>query len=374
MIEGTLARLTAAVAVGLLVFAVIGASGCGGSSDEAAKGGKAGTGELVINSYGGAWGDGIQLGLIEPFERETGIKVKLLATSDAAKSRLAIQSGNKPPEDLIDTTHAETIPVAKAGLLEPLPYSKWDKATVSQLPAHAKYEYSVAALGFAEGLCFDKRKFPDGKPQPKNWADFWNVKKFPGRRGMRSWVTDGPEPEVALLADGVAREDLYPIDQKRAFAKLDELKPHVRWYETPPEVGQALIDGSVSMATCYTHRFYALIDGGADFIGVSFDQARTAYDDFAVWKNAPNKENALKFLEFALRKENQARWARIGLTAPINPEAGRELPKEAAERIATSAENLPKTFSHNENYYAKQQDGTTNWARLQKQWQEWVRS
>src|SRR5882724_4867660 len=75
----------------------------------AALGGLAGpsfagsAGKLVINSYGGSWGQAIQLGLIDLFQRETGIEVTLLSTWDIAKSKAALQSGNPPPEDILDT-------------------------------------------------------------------------------------------------------------------------------------------------------------------------------------------------------------------------------------------------------------------------------
>src|SRR4029077_3758347 len=36
---------------------------------------------------------------------------------------------------------------------------------------------------------------------PKTWADFWNVAKWPGKRGL--WYGPQETLEVALMADGV---------------------------------------------------------------------------------------------------------------------------------------------------------------------------
>lgn len=366
-------RAAICLVLGLLALMVIGA-GCGG--DDESDGGEAGNGTLVVNSFGGTWGEAIQLGFIEEFEKETGIQVELLGKADTAKSRLAVESGNEPPEDIIDASYASSIPLAKAGLLEPIPWDDFDQETVNALPDHVKKEYVAQWGGFGLGLCFDKREFPDGKPQPSNWADYWDFEKFPGKRGHPLWVTGAaePMPEFALLADGVAPEDLYPIDAERAFAKMDELQPHVpKFAAGPPELGQQLVDGTVVMEVCFTHRVNKLVDGGADFIGISFDQARTQNDGFIVWKDAPNKENAMKFIAFILKKEQQARWARIGYTAPVHPEAGDELPEEVAARIATSPQNLPKTFVKDEDYYAEEQDGNTNHERLTEEFQEWIK-
>lgn len=70
--------------------------------------------------------------------------------------------------------------------------------------------------------------------QPASWADFWDVDKYPGKRGLRKRAVYNLE--FALLADGVKVEDVYrvlstPTGVERAFAKLSELKPHIQWWD-----------------------------------------------------------------------------------------------------------------------------------------------
>ena len=60
---------------------------------------------------------------------------------------------------------------------------------------------------------------------PASWADFWDVKRFSGPRGLRN--NPRGTLEIALLADGISAEKLYPLNLDRAFAKLDELRPHL---------------------------------------------------------------------------------------------------------------------------------------------------
>ena len=52
--------------------------------------------------------------------------------------------------------------------------------------------------------CF--RPFEVSGDQPSTIADFWNVDKFPGRRGLRK--VPRVNLEWALMADGVAGEGL----------------------------------------------------------------------------------------------------------------------------------------------------------------------
>jgi len=66
--------------------------------------------------------------------------------------------------------------------------------------------------------------------QPSTIQDFFDVEKFPGKRGVHTWAN--AIVEMALYADGVAIPDIYDVlstqeGQDRAFNKLDSIKDHV---------------------------------------------------------------------------------------------------------------------------------------------------
>ncbi len=91
-------------------------------------------------------------------------------------------------------------------------------------------------------LAWDRDKVP-GTP---SWADFWDVAKHPGKRGLPR----GPRLtlEIALLADGVAAADVYATLRTeegvdRAFRKLDQLKPYLVWWDRPEQAPQLLASG-----------------------------------------------------------------------------------------------------------------------------------
>lgn len=327
-------------------------------------------GTLVINSFGGNWGKAIQLGLVDQFQRETGIRVQLLSTWDVARSKAAIQSGNPPPEDIIDTNFATAYAMHRDGLVAAIDYSVFDPDTLALLPDYAKVPFALGWGQFAIGLCYDKEQFPEGKT-PASWADFWDFENYPGRRGMLAWP-DEPTPELGLIAAGTPVEELYPLDLDRAFARLDELKAHVPQFPSSPAVlGQMLVDRQVAMQACFTHRVQALIDGGLSRIGIVFDGARLQTEYFYVWENAPNKENAMKFLAFVAEAGPQAVWAQIGNTGPINPRAFELIPGDIARKLPTSPEY--DTWPKDDDWYAAQNgDGRTNREVIEARWNAWA--
>jgi putative spermidine/putrescine transport system substrate-binding protein len=333
-------------------------------------------GELVINSFGGAWGQAIQLGLIDAFQKETGIKVTLLSTWDIGKSKAAIDSGNAPPEDILDTDLSVGFTLDRDAYLAPIDYSVADPTVLAKIPEFAKASYGIGWGQFGIGICYDKKSFPDGGAQPANWADFWDFQKFPGDRSMVDWAQAGdPMPEFGLLADGVATSALYPIDLDRALAALDELKPHVPKFPSSPALqGQQLVDHQVSMAACYTHRIQKLIDGGVSTIGISFDQARLETEAFVVWENAPNKANAMKFLAYILGAGPQAAWAQIGNTSPINPDAFTLIPTDLQDKLATAPSHTT-VFTKDDAWYTQpsaKDPSKTNLEEVLSRWQAFL--
>src|SRR3546814_10310184 len=88
-------------------------------------------------------------------------------------------------------------------------------------------------------------------PGPQSWADFWDMKRFPGKRGMRR--TPKYSLEFALMADGVPADRVYPMLRTpagvdRAFRKLDEIKPHVVWWSSISQVPDLLGSREVVMS------------------------------------------------------------------------------------------------------------------------------
>ncbi|PHQ81925.1 MAG: hypothetical protein COB69_03235 [Phycisphaera sp.] len=149
-------------------------------------------------------------------------------------------------------------------------------------------------------------------------ADFFNVAKFPGKRGLRKGAK--VNLEFALIADGVLAKDVYgvlatPEGVDRAFKKLDTIKGDVVWWEAGAQPPQLLADGEVSMTTAYNGRIFNAVAGEGKAFEIVWDGQILDLDLFVIPKGAPNKEEALKFIAFATdtqRLADQAKYISYG--------------------------------------------------------------
>lgn len=274
-------------------------------------------GPLVVHSRGGTIGEAERKLVWDPFTAETGVEVIQVEIVDVAPAvKTQVETGN---------VELDLALITKAGYgllseccLEKIDYSAFggDSAKVIEsMPDGAKLDYAVATTTIGFNLAFDTRAFPEGKAQPKTWADFWNVDKFPGKRAI--YGNPFYLLEVALLADGVKADKLYPLDVDRAFKKIEELKPNVVQLWTQGAQGPQLLDsGEAAMVMSYNGRLDAAIAEGAS-IGYSWQGALTYHDYMAIPKGAKHKKAAMAALEFMLRPEIAAALGEVtGYPAP----------------------------------------------------------
>jgi putative spermidine/putrescine transport system substrate-binding protein len=155
---------------------------------------------------------------------------------------------------------------------------------------------------------------------PESIADFFDVKNFPGKRGLHTW--GNATIEMALMADGVAPEDVYdtlstPEGVDRAFAKLDTIKDHVVFWSAGAEPLELVKSGEVSMSLAYNGRIgAAVLSEGAPFV-TNWDGQVLEEEWLAMIKGTPNADEALKFLIHASAPEQQAGQAKWITYAPM---------------------------------------------------------
>src|SRR6185369_14560605 len=129
-------------------------------------------------------------------------------------------------------------------------------------------------------------------------------KKFPGRRALSANARQ--MLEIALLADGVAGDKLYPLDLDRAFRKLEEIKPQLAsWWASGAQSVQLLMDGEIDLEAIWNGRAQAAIDDGAA-AAYTYDQGIFDIECFMVPKGSRNKVNAMKIINIMLDPKNQA--------------------------------------------------------------------
>lgn len=232
--------------------------------------------------------------------------------------------------DVADLAPHFCIRGAEQGLIEKLDFSKVPNA--ASMPKEYKTPYSVAYEFYSNVLAYNPDKYP-GKA-PSSWADFWDVKKFPGRRALRSHAL--ATLEAALLADDVPRNKLYPLDVDRAFRKLEEIKPHITvWWTSGGQSAQLLIDGEVDMIMTWNGRVSALQKNGKK-VDYTYNDCILQNTHLCILKNAPNLTTAMTVVNAAITPEYQANLPQhidygqgnppVFKTGKISPERAAELP------------------------------------------------
>ena len=188
-------------------------------------------------------------------------------------------------------------------------------------------------------IAYDRNKLAKA---PASWADFWDVKQFPGKRGLRKRAVYNLE--FALMADGVKVEDVYkvlatPQGVERAFAKLTELKPYIQWWEAGAQPGQWLAAGDVVMTSTYSGRIAVAAQAGAP-LAVVWPGSLYGMDYWAIIKGSKHVDQAKRFIAFANTPEAQVNYVKQIPYGPTNTLAAAKLDPALAQWVPTSEQNL----------------------------------
>lgn len=279
--------------------------------------------EVIMQDPGGGYGEALRSVMYDPFEKETGIKVITVQEARSGPRIKAQAEAGKAEWDLTFIFDQETKLLGDC-CLEDIDYSKLSESaqkTLAAMPDNLKRPKGVALQVIGVGLVWNTDRF-NGDNVPASWADFWDVEKFPGARCLPAWPRF--VFEAALMADGVAKADLYPLDMERALKKIEEIKPHVaKWWTTSAQPPQLLLDGEADMCMAYTGSMSKLALEGAP-IELEWNQGFVYYDFFSIPKGAPNYENALKLLSWRLDPERAAELTSnfpVALPSPVVFEA-----------------------------------------------------
>jgi putative spermidine/putrescine transport system substrate-binding protein len=312
---------------------------------------------LTVTSWGGDYNKSVREVFADPFTKETGIPVTLVDNGDMAKVKAQVLS-KAVQWDVIDAPAAFATSGANDNLWEDLDGSLAKMDGVIQ-PAAKTY---MPMYLYSGGLLWDSKRHPDGK-HPIDFAGFYDVQKFPGRRVMRGLASE--TLEVALVADGVAPKDLYPLDVDRAFKALDRIKPHVsKWASTTPEQVNSVVQNEGDFSYSYFNRVKAAQKAGAT-VDFSFEQTVNSLDYFAVPKGSKNKEAAMRFIAFCLRPDRQVDWAVRGYYLPNSAAAMEQV------KASPSKDFLPD-LSNGKNVIVNAEWWSANYANVQKRYAEWM--
>ena len=311
--------------------------------------------ELVFAGFGGTYQDGQTKAFFEPFEKQTGIRI--VGTTGVELARLKAQVASRNVEwDLVSLPESMYYAAKAEGLLEKLDYSRF---SVADLLPETVSEYHCGSITYATQLTYNSEVF-SGQAAPVTWADMWNTDKFKGRRGMRSHPIQ--QMEYALLADGVPKNKLYPLDIDRAFKSLEKFRRSAIWWTQFPQVEQMLLSREIVM-TPWTRGVSLQLAGRP--IRVSYEGAAISYEGWVIPKGSKNYDAAMRFIDFATRPERQAELTKYIAYGPTNRKALPLISPPVAELLPSEPKNFNAGFLFSGDWWGP------NLARVTERFNEW---
>ncbi len=348
-------RAIAVVLAFVLALGIVAGCGDEGDGEETAAQEEA---TIVFCSYGGTFQEAQTQAWIDPFmAANPNITVIQDEPTDYAKIQAMVESGNVT-WDVVDVGNDFAIGEFEE-LCEPL-----DPAVIPfdelQPDVFATTGYRVPVIAYSVVLGYRPDKLNGNVPT--SFADFFDLEKFPGKRGCYNYLSGGL-PEIALLADGVAPEELYPLDMERAYRKLDTIKDQIVWWDTGAQSAQLLADGEVSMGMSWNGRLSEAQEEGAP-IEIMWDQHILTADYLMIPKGCKNIDAAMQLIAWMTSAENSAEISNFINYGPPNINAIPKVDPAIASGLPTAYVDTAVGFD--DVWWGE------NYSTLNPDWQNWV--
>ena len=321
--------------------------------------------DLTIVSWGGAYQDAQRDVFFRPFQQQSGGTRILEENWDGGVGvlRAKIQSAANN-WDLVQVESEELLLGCEEGLFEKMDFAAIGGA--ERFIAPARSECGVGNILYSFVLAYDKNRTADA---PTSWADFFDTRRWPGKRGLRR----GPKTtlEIALLADGVAPGDVYrllgtPEGVDRAFRKLDTIKGDIVWWERGSQPPQWLASGEVVMTDAYNGRIGAANTSEGRNFGIAWRNNLFTLDSFVIMKGSPNRAQAQSFLRY---------WSQPQVAALLPPRipygttvvgADAQVPPAVLANLPTAPENAAGALEISDRFWLDNLD------TLNQRFNNWV--
>lgn len=316
---------------------------------------------LVVRDGGGDFSESQKRDVYGPFTEETGIRIEVVYILHE-QMLTQIRQG-RPQFDVMDIDIYVLRWFQQRDATIELDYDRLPSTKNAGIAEFLLTSHGVGKNYWASVMGYHADAFGDRRPE--SWADFWDTAAFPGRRSLQSEFAL-PELEFALLADGVAKDRLYPLDVDRAFASLDRIKDSIRtFWDEGSEPAEMLARRQVTAASAWLNRLGTQIRKGAP-IRYVWNGARRQSNGYGIPKGAANPDAAYRFIDYALRPEVQARAASGYGLGPVTPSAYAYLSRSVAASLPSSPGNLYAGFDLDVDWWTENEEAVV------KRWREWV--
>ena len=321
------------------------------------------SGQVVVRTPGGVFDDVKRETVYEPFRKESGIEVVPVAATTA--KLMAMMKSGQNELDLIDTGDSTLLELELSNYLQPVPYNEFKLTNPADIDPVVKRKFQVGSFIYAMVLGYNVKAIPKGS-EPKSWAEFWDIKKWPQRRTLPDMASGTPSLEFALLADGVPMNKLYPIDIERAFNSMSRIRSAIpKFWDTGALSSTMLADNEVAMGAIWSTRLQVAMDQGAP-LDVQWNQNALLAQAYGIPVGSKNYANAVKFIDYASSPAVQARWLAKYKAIPVNTKAYAATSKDLIDPATGTPWTRSKGFVLDIDWWSQ------NRQKVGQHWAKWI--
>lgn len=313
--------------------------------------------QIVVANTGGPYLQAVLDATGKAFTEKTGIEVLGDGPQTLPQLQQMVQAG-RVTWDVVEVPPVFTMRYC-GELFQELPADLQNYENV--LPGFAN-KCGINIAGYANILLYNTSTFPDGGPQ--DWADFFDTTRFPGKRGLWDGA-EGVNLEIALMADGVAPEDLYPLDLDRAFAKLDTIRDDIVFWRSGAQSTQMMESQEVDMLMAWSSRAYPALKNGAPFEPV-WNQHIIYNNVLTIPMGAAHPEVSADYIRTAMEPAQQARVSELFPVTPGLIGAEPELDEAGQKVFAATKERAESAVVPDLQWVADNSD------EINRRWTEWL--
>ena len=325
---------------------------------------------LNVVSFGGAYTRSQMLAYVRPWEAQTGKYANMHSYGGGVNEIEAQVSAANVLWDVVDMESNDLITACSSGLLEPFDSSLIEDGSggmsaADDIPQNYAQDCGYPSVIWSTVLSFSHDAFSGDKPSTV--ADFFNLEKFPGKRGLRQ----NPKGllEWVLLANGTSMDDVYsvlstPQGVDSAFELATPLRSSIVWWNSGDEPAKLLSQGTVSMSSAWNGRLYGPIVEEKLPIEIIWDGQMLEIEYWAILKGSPRMANAKDFVRFAMQTENMANQSSYISYGPTRMSANALISEDVKPHLPTS--NLDSSVRVDSQFWAE------HGAQINELFEQWL--
>ncbi len=330
--------------------------------------------ELTIVSWGGDYTRSQMLAYVKPFRDVIGEYVAMERYNGGLKEISEQVESANVTWDVVDFESSDLLKACKDGLLEKIDHGALPagadgaKADQDFIPG-ALTECGVGQTVWSTVVAYANDRV--GSAAPTTIKDFFDLQKYPGRRGLRR------DPRVnmewALMADGVAPGDVYKTLEtedgiKRALAMLNRIRGNIVWWSSGSEPMELLRSKQVVMTSVWNGRTYRPIVEKGEAVTVIWDGQVWDIDSWGIVKGTDNLDKAVSFVHYATdtqRLVDQTKYISYG---PARKSSVAKVGAEVLDHLPTAEKNMANALQTNAGWWA------SRLPEMREQFEGWIKS